>query len=230
MRSLRAPDLGRDNSCLPDSAGADMSHAVESLVRRNSSLKRSAKAVLLAIAHYANDEGKSAYPAIRTIARDTGLTNRGVQKAIKQAVKAGELKRFHNFGPHGVNHYEVRIDQLQSKRLQATRSQTRPLPPNSVHPPNTVRTRDLVFKGSNSLKSKKEGAQGGDASESPLEKAKANGYRSCPDCGSWGGRCNCDDYLQASFDRAMRDTLDAGKPGPARLASEEALRRAYADW
>jgi len=111
-----------------------MSHAVESLVRRNSSLKRSAKAVLLAIAHYANDEGKSAYPAIRTIARDTGLTNRGVQKAIKQAVKAGELKRFHNFGPHGVNHYEVRIDQLQSKRLQATRSQTRPLPPNSVHP------------------------------------------------------------------------------------------------
>jgi hypothetical protein len=28
----------------------------------------------------------------------------------------------------------------------------------------------------------------------------------------------------------MRDTLDAGKPGPARLASEAALREAYLDW
>ena len=28
----------------------------------------------------------------------------------------------------------------------------------------------------------------------------------------------------------MRDTLDAGKPGPAQLASESALRKAYLDW
>jgi hypothetical protein len=36
--------------------------------------------------------------------------------------------------------------------------------------------------------------------------------------------------LNESFDAAMRDTLKAGKPGPAQLASEQALREAYADW
>jgi hypothetical protein len=35
---------------------------------------------------------------------------------------------------------------------------------------------------------------------------------------------------QRGFDDAMRDTLDAGKPGPAPLVSEEALCNAYVDW
>jgi hypothetical protein len=39
-----------------------------------------------------------------------------------------------------------------------------------------------------------------------------------------------DDELDASFDAAMRDTLDAGEPGPAQVASEASLRRAYAGW
>jgi hypothetical protein len=39
-----------------------------------------------------------------------------------------------------------------------------------------------------------------------------------------------DDELDASFDAAMRDTLDAGKPVPAQMASEASLRAAYANW
>ena len=39
-----------------------------------------------------------------------------------------------------------------------------------------------------------------------------------------------DDELNASFDAAMRDTLDADQRGPAQIASEDSLRAAYANW
>jgi hypothetical protein len=38
-----------------------------------------------------------------------------------------------------------------------------------------------------------------------------------------------DDELDAGFDAAMRDTLDDGKPGPAQVASEAALRAVCAN-
>lgn len=33
-----------------------------------------------------------------------------------------------------------------------------------------------------------------------------------------------------SFDEAMKDTLDAGKPGPAETLSRQRLEEAYRDW
>ncbi len=108
-----------------------MSESVMRLVRQHSSLTGLGKSVLLAISHYAQDDGTGAYPSIASLMRDTGSSDRGVQKAINKAVKAGELKRFHNFGPNGVNVYEVRIDNLRGNDERAStkkRVHERPAP------------------------------------------------------------------------------------------------------
>jgi hypothetical protein len=146
--------------------------------------------------------------------------------AIKKAVEAGELKRFHNLGPNGVNLYEVSIDRLKQKGDLRSPAGLYSTPLERRSPPEPRSDKGSVFKGSNSSLKIRKGDQAGYATH--VEKAASNGYITCPDCGRYGGRCNCDADLQARFDRTMRKTLDAGKPGPARLASEEALRRAYA--
>jgi hypothetical protein len=204
---------------------------LEKLVRERSSLTGLARALLLAIAHYAGDDGRGAYPSIATLMRDTGASDRGVQKAIKQAVNAGELKRLHNLGPHGVNRYEIRIDRLRGKaeRASTKKRDHHPPPPELCSPPEPGSDKGSSIKGTQYSSGDKIRNQPlPDSPDAFAEKAAANGYLTCPDCGRYGGRCNCDSELQAGFDRAMRDTLDAGKSGPALLASEEALQQAYA--
>lgn len=49
-----------------------MSAKLRAYVARYSALKRSAKGVLLAIAHYADDDGIGAFPSVATLIRDTG--------------------------------------------------------------------------------------------------------------------------------------------------------------
>jgi hypothetical protein len=89
-----------------------MSRDLERLVRDNSKLRRSAKAVLLAIAAYAED-GKGAYLSVATLAKGIGGCERAVRYGLKAAVEAGELKRIFNHGPNGTNRYEIRIDRLK---------------------------------------------------------------------------------------------------------------------
>jgi len=206
-----------------------MSTATEELVRERSRLTGLARAVLLAIAYYARDDGTGAYPSVPTLAHETGSTDRGVQKAIKRAVNAGELKRLHNLGPNGVNRYEVRIDNLRGKAKRAS-TKKRNQPPNTVHPEHSSDKGGSVFRepqySSPEPSIKNQTLR--DSQDAFAEKAGANGFLTCPDCGRYGGRCNCDAKLQNRFDRAMRDALDAGNPGPAQLASEEELRQAYA--
>jgi hypothetical protein len=48
----------------------------------------------------------------------------------------------------------------------------------------------------------------------------------CPGCQGY----MTDDELDAGFDTVMRDTLDAGKPGPAQVASEATLKTANENW
>ncbi len=205
-----------------------MSAALEQLVRERSSLTGLARAVLLEIAHYSRDDGTGAYPSVPTLARDTGSTDRGVQKAIKRAVNAGELKRLHNLGPHGVNRYEVRIDSLRGKAKRAS-TKKRDHPRTPFTPEHSSDKGGSVFRETqySSPKARIKNQPLSDSSDAFAEKARENGFLTCPDCGRYGDRCDCDPEFQASFDRAMRDTLDAVKPGPAQIASEEALRNAY---
>lgn len=91
---------------------------------------RSAKTdrlVLLAIADCASDDGGNAYPSMAELSRKTGLTDRGVQKALVRLVEIGELIVSRNGGPKGCNRYRV---------IMATPEQGSP--PNRVHPPNAV--------------------------------------------------------------------------------------------
>lgn len=202
---------------------------MEQLVRKYSTLKGLARWVLLAIAHYTRDDGKGAYPSVPTLARDTGSTDRGVQKAIKRAVNAGELKRLHNLGPNGVNRYEVRIDNLRGK-ADRTLTKRRDHPRTQFTPEQSSDKEGSVFREAlySSPKARIKNQPFSDSPDAFAEKAKANRFLTCPDCGRYGGRCNCDSELQAGFDRAMHDTLDAGKPGLGILAGEIALRAAYA--
>ncbi len=206
-----------------------MSTAIEKLVRERSRLTGLARAVLLAIAHYARDDGSGAYPSVPTLARDTGSTDRGVQKAIKRAVTAGELKRIHNLGPNGVNKYEVRIDNLRQK-AKRTSTKKREHLRTPFTPEQSSDKGGSVFREAqySSPKARIKNQPSSDSPSTFEEKALANGFLTCPDCGRYGGRCDCDSELQASFDRAMRDSLDAGELGPAQLASTAALGQAYA--
>jgi hypothetical protein len=64
--------------------------------------------VLLAIADHANDDGLDAYPSVTRLARKTGMTERGVRKAIDALVELKELHKSDNKGGRGVvNRYRV---------------------------------------------------------------------------------------------------------------------------
>jgi hypothetical protein len=204
-----------------------MSQAVMRQVRERSSLKGLDRAVLLAIAHYARDDGTGAYPSIATLARDTGSSDRGVQKAIKRAVNAGELKRLHNLGPYGVNRYEVRIDKLREKATRASTNK-RDHPRTQFTPEHSSDKGSGLEESQYSSEAKIQNKQLRDSADAFAENAATNGYLTCSECGRYGGWCDCDSKLQTGFDRETRETLDAGKPGPSRLASEGALRQAYA--
>ena len=210
-----------------------MSESVMRLVRQHSSLTGLGKSVLLAISHYAQDDGTGAYPSIASLMRDTGSSDRGVQKAINKAVKAGELKRFHNFGPNGVNVYEVRIDNLRGNDERAStkkRVHERPAP-ELCSPPEPgsdkgsgIRVQHYSEKTKRSREIKRQFQKTRLASDAfTATKSKSPSSLKCPDCRSYLARCRCDELLQRGFDAAMRDKLDAGKPGPARLTSERAL-------
>lgn len=50
------------------------------------------RAVLLALATYADEDGNNAFPKWETLARDSGLSRRTIASAIREALKAGEIE------------------------------------------------------------------------------------------------------------------------------------------
>lgn len=56
------------------------------------------KLVLLVLANYANDVGDSCYPGMGTLQRQTGLSDRGIQKALRRLEQAGHLRVIHRKG------------------------------------------------------------------------------------------------------------------------------------
>lgn len=86
-----------------------MSVRVMSWVWSKSRSAPTQRLVLLAIADCANDRGSDAYPSTETLATKTGLSVRGVRKAVADLVKSGELRVDYKAGPKGCNRYRVVI-------------------------------------------------------------------------------------------------------------------------
>jgi len=63
--------------------------------------------VLLFLADSTRTEGGWAWPSNKEIGAKTGISERGVQVAIKELEKLGELEVNFNGGPKGCNRYRV---------------------------------------------------------------------------------------------------------------------------
>jgi hypothetical protein len=97
-----------------------VSAKVEALVAKNSKLRGSAKAVLLAIARLApRDDGGGVYASVETIAQQSGRSVDTVQRALRKARDRDELAVYYNRGPNGTNHYQVRVDVLTRRDTNA---------------------------------------------------------------------------------------------------------------
>jgi helix-turn-helix protein len=92
-----------------------VSPKLRNYVADHSKLKGCPKSVLLEIAALSNDSGEGAYASVRTLARRIGRSPRTVQRALDQARQADELAIYYNRGPHGTNHYRVRLENLRSE-------------------------------------------------------------------------------------------------------------------
>lgn len=63
--------------------------------------------LLLAIADHAGDDGRNAWPAVPTLARKTGVSERTVQRGIARLESAGLLLVERGKGAGGTNRYQV---------------------------------------------------------------------------------------------------------------------------
>lgn len=85
--------------------------ASEPVVRQLATTGSSCKAVLLALADHANDDGKGAYPSVTTLMRKTNLE----RPTVISAVLALQYHLFINFvgeSPRETNNYDIATDRL----------------------------------------------------------------------------------------------------------------------
>lgn len=68
------------------------------------------KFVLLKLADCANDEGENAYPAVATIARETGMSVRSVQRSLGNLLREGILEQSKPSSPTFPAIYRIRTD------------------------------------------------------------------------------------------------------------------------
>jgi hypothetical protein len=84
-----------------------LSVKVMTWVWEHSRSKLSARLVLLAIADHANGDGVDAFPSTAQLMHKTGLSERGVQVAVAELVKLGELHVAAGGGRGRTNRYRV---------------------------------------------------------------------------------------------------------------------------
>ena len=82
-----------------------------SLVWRYSRADGSALLTALAIADFADDDGR-AYPSVPTLARKTRTSDRTVRYALSHLRELGELTIDESAGPRGCNVYRIMVDHL----------------------------------------------------------------------------------------------------------------------
>jgi hypothetical protein len=161
------------------------------------------------------------------LARDIGRTDRCVQTAIKTAVQADELKCFYNYGPNGVNVYEIPVERLRSYAESSTGEKSSP-GEESSHEGSSLNG-EFSYSSLRSLSSSKpETVKPSESVSMPKPRSWGRWAKrgepdwQCPICLHVG--CpGCPGYvtdgeLNASFDAA---TLDAGMPGPAKLVFKD---------
>lgn len=83
-----------------------MSIRIMSNIWAHSKQRGSALLVLLAIADFADENGK-AFPSIQTLAQKTRMTERNIQKLISKLRNASELRVEEQAGPYGCNLYHL---------------------------------------------------------------------------------------------------------------------------
>jgi hypothetical protein len=77
-----------------------------------SNLETNRKFILLCYANFCNDEGENTWPAVATISKMTGLSERTVQRVTTQMISEGILSRD---GKHrsGTNKYKINLELLR---------------------------------------------------------------------------------------------------------------------
>lgn len=109
-----------------------MSIRVCTQVWDRSSQKGAALLLLLAIGDFCHDDGRGAYPAIKTLAHKTRLHEGSVKRLIRDVERSGELSTEIGAGPKGVNVYTIHLDRL------GLEGGTPEPPPQNVPPPQSV--------------------------------------------------------------------------------------------
>lgn len=89
-----------------------MSIFVTSLVWKFSRAEGSTLLTALAIADFADDEGR-AYPAVSTLAAKARISERSAQYAVRELIELGELLVEPGTGPRGTNTYCVQVQNLR---------------------------------------------------------------------------------------------------------------------
>jgi hypothetical protein len=78
-----------------------------SWVFEHSESRLAARHVLLSIANHAKTDGSGAWPSISTIAHESRLSSREVQRSLRELKQLGELEIRVGAGPRGTNLYRI---------------------------------------------------------------------------------------------------------------------------
>lgn len=84
-----------------------MSIQAVSWVLDYSESRLAARLVLTSIANHADKYGKNAWPSVATIAQESRISEREVQRSLPELVNLGELVIEANAGPHGTHFYHL---------------------------------------------------------------------------------------------------------------------------
>ena len=76
-------------------------------VLEQSDSRLAARHVLISIANHADREGKNSWPSVETIAFESHLSKREVQRSFKILTESGELEVETGAGPRGTNRYSL---------------------------------------------------------------------------------------------------------------------------
>lgn len=86
------------------------------------SLPPTTKLVLLSLCDHANDSGESCYPSIKSIADKSSLSERQVQRLIRQLISCGAISVTRNAkGGRGVTpHYKINVDLIKKGDIMSS--------------------------------------------------------------------------------------------------------------
>ena len=112
-----------------------MSIKAISLVWERSKQSGSDLLLMLAIADYAKDDGKGAWPSMATLAKKTRMGRRNVIRRLAHLAEVGEIIVHTGEGMHGVNVYDIHLPASDSQDTRVVTPRTPDLvTPESLNP------------------------------------------------------------------------------------------------